>query len=137
MTLAGGWYLYKNTASVIEYYASHGNNEQRVTLAGSSNLLNLFNNESSMDSDTVESIINNPLLTDIQVFRLVDIPVSAKFGFFAFSLESDIPVFSVTDNVLTGATIPVGMSRTMIDLYNTQFAGSSVYFPHMKEDFLQ
>ncbi len=137
VTITGSFYLYKNVASAIEYYASHGNNERRVTIAASSNLLNIFNSESGMKESIVEEIESDSMLEDIQIFRLVSIPVSAKFGFFAFSMESDIPVFSVTDSALTGATIPVGMSRTMIDLYNTQFAGSSNLFPQMRENFLK
>lgn len=137
ITVFGSTYLYKNISSAIEYYAGHGNDERRITLAGSHNILSLFNNESSMNNDTVKDILDNPLLENIQIFRLVDIPVSAKFGFLGFSMESDIPVFSVTDMALTGATTPVGMSRIMIDLYNTQFAGSSPYFPQMRDVFLR
>lgn len=51
-------------------------------------------------------------------------------------MESDIPVFAVTDNVLTGSRIPVGLSRSMIDFYNLQFAGSSPMFPRVTESFL-
>lgn len=137
LVVVGGIYIHKNVASAIEYYAWHENNEARITFASSKNLLNLFHTESGLSEETIQSLESDPLLTNVQVFRLVSIPVSAKFGFFTFALESDIPVFSVTDTALSGAQIPVGMSRTMIDLYNTQFAGSSAFFPQIRESFLR
>lgn len=139
LTITGSFYIYKNVASAIEYYSGHGNNPNRVTISASANLLNIFNAESALSEQKVKEILENPLLENTQVFRLVSIPVSAKFGFFSFALESDIPVFSVTDSALQSRKneIPVGMSRTMIDLYNTQFAGSSAMFPQMKDFFLK
>lgn len=139
LTITGSFYIYKNVASAIEYYSGHGNNPNRVTISASANLLNIFNAESALSEQKVKEILENPLLENTQVFRLVNIPVSAKFGFFSFALESDIPVFSVTDSALPSRKneIPVGMSRTMIDLYNTQFAGSSAMFPQMKDFFLK
>jgi hypothetical protein len=62
--------------------------------------------------------------------------VVAKFSLFSFGLETDIPVFSVTDSAITGSGIPVGISRSMIDFYNIQFAGSSLMFPKVNEAFL-
>lgn len=136
LTIVFGIYIYQNTASAIRYYSSLGDNERRLTIASSSNLLNIFNTESSLSESALNQINNDENLEQIQTFRLVGIPVSAKFGFFSFALESDIPVFSVTDAFLTGSKIPVGMSRTMLDLYNTQFAGSANVFPQMREGFL-
>jgi hypothetical protein len=60
----------------------------------------------------------------------------AKFSLFAFGLETDIPVFSVTDSALSGTGIPVGISRSMVDFYNIQFAGSSEMFPKVDPIFL-
>ena len=89
-----------------------------------------------MNESKLQEILSDENFQNTKIFRLVTIPVSAKFGFFDFGLESDVPVFSVTDSALTGAKIPVGMSRVMLDLYNSQFAGSSAYFPQMKDFFL-
>ena len=89
-----------------------------------------------MNENKLQEILSDENFQNTKIFRLVTIPVSAKFGFFDFGLESDVPVFSVTDSALTGAKIPVGISRVMLDLYNSQFAGSSAYFPQMKDFFL-
>jgi len=62
--------------------------------------------------------------------------VTANFRFFDFTFETDVPIFSVTDTALTGAEIPIGISRMMMDFYNTQFAGSSSLFPKMPSSFL-
>ena len=107
LTIIGSVYLYKNSTSAIEYYARHGNNEKRVTITSTSSVLNIFQSESGMKEKTIQQIQNDPLLENVQVFRLVSIPVSAKFDVFSFSLETDIPVFSVTDSSLSGAEIPV------------------------------
>ena len=72
----------------------------------------------------------------MQSFSLVELPVVAKFSLFSFSLETDIPVFSVTDSAIIGSGIPVGISRAMVDFYNIQFAGSSQMFPKVNETFL-
>ena len=66
----------------------------------------------------------------------MELPVLAKFSLFSFGLETDIPVFSVTDTALSGSGIPVGISRSMVDFYNLQFAGSSAMFPKINESFL-
>jgi hypothetical protein len=63
----------------------------------------------------------------------VELPVTARFSLFSFGLETDIPIFSVTDTALTGASIPVGISRSMLDFYNLQFSGSSPMFPRIDE----
>lgn len=134
--LLSGVFLQKNITSAIEYYASHGESENRVTLSASQNALSIFQKDEGMSDALVNDILGDKLFENIQIFRLVHTPVTAKFGFFAFSLESDVPVFSVTDSVLSGAKVPVGMSRTMLDLYNTQMAGSSAMFPKMRENLL-
>ena len=90
----------------------------------------------SLDTATVKQIETEGRLENVQVFHLVDIPVTANFRFFNFNFETDVPVFSVTDSALTGAEIPVGISRVMMDFYNTQFAGSSELFPQMRSSFL-
>lgn len=131
-----GIFLEKNISTAINYYSHHGNNELKVSFFNSTNLMSLFQKEKWLNEEMVEKISTDTSLEKVQVFRLVHTPVSAKFWFFSFSLESDIPVFSVTDSTLTWAKIPVGISRSMIDLYNTQFAGSSGMFPIMKEKIL-
>lgn len=132
----GAIYIFKNAESAISYYTMPSNEENRLTLSTSNNLLNIFVQENSLSENNIEEILANKNFENTQVFRLVNIPVSAKFGFFDFGLETDIPVFSVTDFALTGAEIPVWMSRVMLDVYNSQFAGSSKFFPQMRDFFL-
>lgn len=129
-------YIFQNISSAINYYSTHGSNPNKLTLYTNSNLLNIFSKENSLNEDKINEIFADENFENTKVFRLVTIPVSAKFGFFNFGLESDIPVFSVTDSALTGAKTPVGMSRIMLDLYNTQFAWSSEFFPQMRDFFL-
>lgn len=136
LTVFGAIYIFKNAESAISYYTMPSTEENRLTLSTSNNLLNIFSQENSLSESNIEEILANKNFENTQVFRLVSIPVSAKFGFFDFGLESDIPVFSVTDSALSGAKTPVGMSRVMLDVYNSQFAGSSAFFPQMKDFFL-
>ena len=37
----------------------------------------------------------------------------------------------MTDGVLVGSGIPIGISRSMVDFYNVQFAGASKIFPSL------
>lgn len=133
-----GIYAYQNTQAVIKHFSYLGNNPNRLIISADTNILNIFSKEEGLPEDKIREIEQDENLENIQIFRLVQIPVSAKFGFFSFSLESDIPVFSVTDSALESKNqkIPVGMSRTMVDSHNTQFAGSSKFFPQMSADFL-
>ena len=133
-----GIYAYQNTQAVIKHFSYLGNNPNRLTISADTNILNIFSKEEGLPEDKIQKIEQDENLENIQIFRLVQIPVSAKFWFFSFALESDIPVFSVTDSALESkkSIIPVGMSRTMVDLYNTQFAGSSKFFPQMSAEFL-
>lgn len=130
-------FLYENTRSALQYYSYDLVDENRFTLRSSSNILNLFGAENKGISDeTIQKLITDERVRDVQVFRLVEIPVVAHFSFFTFKFETDVPVFSVTDGVLTGATVPIGLSRAMVDFYNAQFAGSSPLFPEMNGQFL-
>lgn len=89
-----------------------------------------------MPSTLVSEIESSNRFEKVQSFSLVELPVVAKFSLFSFGLETDIPVFSVTDSALSGSGIPVGISRSMLDFYNLQFAGSSQMFPKVNEKFL-
>lgn len=131
-----GIFIFQNTTSAINYYSRVGKNEKQVSLTTSSNIFNIFQNDYQFEEKDVEKILNDEDLENVKVFRLVNMPVSAKFELFTFELESDIPIFSVTDKFLTGASIPVGMSKTMLDLYNTQIAGSSEYFFTISEKMI-
>lgn len=133
-----GIYAYQNVQAVIKHFSYLGNNPNRLTISADTNILNIFSKEEGLPEEKIQEIEQDENLENVQIFRLVQIPVSAKFWFFSFALESDIPVFSVTDSALENKKniIPVGMSHTMVDLYNTQFAGSSKFFPQMSAEFL-
>lgn len=136
LTIFFGIYLHKNTENAISYYTKNTDNDARVRFSASSNLFSVFHTENNFNENLIEKIQTDPRLEKIQIFRLVNIPVMAKIGFLGFELESDVPVFSVTDSALPNQKNAVGISRTMLDLYNTQIAGSSQMFPKMKEIFL-
>jgi len=133
----GGIYLYQNTKIAVDHFSYGTVDKNRLTITSTDNIFQMFGKTSeSLNTDTVDKIETDERLRDIQVFHLVDIPVTANFRFFNFTFETDVPIFSVTDNVLTGAEVPVGISRVMMDFYNTQFAGSSDLFPQMHSAFL-
>ena len=136
VTIAG-IYLYTNTQITIQHFSYGTVDPKRLTITSTDNVFQLFGKASdSLDTATVKQIETEGRLENVQVFHLVDIPVTANFRFFNFNFETDVPVFSVTDSALTGAEIPVGISRVMMDFYNTQFAGSSELFPQMRSSFL-
>jgi hypothetical protein len=94
----------------------------------------MFSRESVWLPDTlVWELKSDSSLSRIQSYSLVELPVLAKFSLFDFGLETDIPVFSVTDTALTWATIPVGISRAMIDFYNLKIAGTTAMLPKIPE----
>lgn len=101
-------FLYQNTKSALHYYSYDMVDEYRFTLRSSANILNLFGVENKGVSDeTIGRLIADTRIRDVQVFRLVEIPVMAHFSFFSFKFETDVPIFSVTDGALTGATVPI------------------------------
>lgn len=131
-------FLYTNTRTAIHHYTYHLVDKHRLTINASANVLDFLGVWSNNDikKATIDAINRDPRMHNIQVFRLVEIPVVAKFHFFSFQFETDIPVFSVTDGILSWDDVPVWLSRKMIDFYNSQFAGSSWLFPPMNYKLL-
>jgi hypothetical protein len=122
---------------VLTRYSYGSVDEKRFTLNSDTNLFSLFaKNTQRLPTTLATELETSGQFEKIQSFSLVEIPVVAKFSLFSFALETDIPVFSVTDSILSGSSIPVGISRSMVDFYNLQFAGSSPMFPKVNEDFL-
>ena len=130
-------FCYTNVVWVISYYNHSIVNEKRFTISGDSNLFTIFSkNSPGLPKSLVIDLETSHKIEKVQSFSLVELPVLAKFSLFSFWLETDIPVFSVSDNVLTGAIVPVWLSRSMLDFYNLQFAGSSPMFPKITPSFL-
>ncbi|MBX9809131.1 hypothetical protein K2X92_01950 [Candidatus Gracilibacteria bacterium] len=131
------FFCYINVVGVITYYNHSIVNEKRFTISGDSNFFTIFSkNSPGLPKSLVTDLENSAMVEKVQSFSLVELPVLAKFSLFSFGLETDIPVFSVSDSALTGALVPVGLSRSMIDFYNLQFAGSSAMFPQITPSFL-
>lgn len=130
-------FCYQNIAWALSHYSYDIVDEHRFTLRSDSNLFSLFaKSTQGLPSTLVSEIESSNRFEKVQSFSLVELPVVAKFSLFSFGLETDIPVFSVTDSALSGSGIPVGISRSMLDFYNLQFAGSSQMFPKVNEKFL-
>jgi hypothetical protein len=130
-------FSYQNIVGAIARYSYDTVDEHRFTLRSDSNLFSLFaKNNTWLPATLAWELASTNRFEKIQSFSLVEIPVVAKFSLFAFGLETDIPVFSVTDSALSGTGIPVGISRSMVDFYNIQFAGSSEMFPKVDPIFL-
>lgn len=64
-------------------------------------------------------------------FRFIDISVLGKFELFKFSLDIDVPTFSIRES--SGAIDGIGISSKMLKYYNLEFAGSHVFFPVFAE----
>ena len=130
-------FFYQNIVGALTYYNYSTVDERRFTLRSDTNFFTLFSRNSvGLPSGIVDELQSSSRFDRIQSFSLVELPVLAKFSLFSFGLETDIPVFSVTDSALTGATLPIGISRSMVDFYNIQFAGTSIMFPKVTESFL-
>lgn len=131
-------FFYQNIAGALLHFNYNIVDEHRFTLRSDTNFFTLFSKNSSwLPSTLVSELIDSNRFEKIQSFSLVELPVLAKFSLFSFGLETDIPVFSVTDGVLVGSGIPIGISRSMVDFYNVQFAGSSPMFPKVSEAFIK
>lgn len=130
-------FCYQNIVGALSHYSYNIVNEHRFTLRSDTNLFSLFAKSTQWLPATLSSELESSNQFErVQSFSLVELPVVAKFSLFSFWLETDIPVFSVTDSALSGSGIPVGISRSMVDFYNLQFAGSSPMFPKVNESFL-
>ena len=130
-------FCYQNIAWALSHYSYDIVDEHRFTLRSDSNLFSLFaKSTQGLPASLVNELELSSRFEKVQSFSLVELPVVAKFSLFSFGLETDIPVFSVTDSALSWASVPVGISRSMVDFYNLQFAGSSQMFPKVNEKFL-
>ncbi|GAB0174968.1 MAG: hypothetical protein HHAS10_08470 [Candidatus Altimarinota bacterium] len=127
----------KNILRALEYYQYSPLDERRFTLSIDTDIFSLF----SRDSKGIDPIVSKNLENDSEIesitrFTLVEIPVLAKFGMFTFSLETDMPIFAVSDNALTGSHTPMGISQILIDFYNKEFSGTSPFFPLFTKDMV-
>ncbi len=130
-------FFYQNIVSALTYYTYDVVDTSRFTLKSDTNILTLFSkNTPGLPPSLMDTLRQDPRLEDVQAYTLVELPVLGKFSFFQFGLDIDIPTFALTDGYLSGASIPIGISRAMIDFYNIQLAGSSPLFPNLSESFL-
>ncbi len=130
-------FCYQNIAGALSHYSYGTVDEHRFTLRSDSNFFSLFSkNSHGLPATLASELESSSQFERVQSFSLVELPVVAKFSLFSFGLETDIPVFSVTDSAISGSGIPVGISRSMVDFYNIQFAGSAEMFPKINEAFL-
>lgn len=126
------YFLYINLGSWISYYTLDGIDEKRFSITAGSNIFQLFDREKWWISSTViEEIKKDTDIERYREFRFLDISVLWKFDLFKFSLDIDVPTFSIRDSVTW--TDGVGISSRMLKYYNLEFAWSHAFFPVFSE----
>ncbi len=131
-------FLYQNSSKALLYYNYNIIDEKRFTISNDVSYFDMFSRNSNwLPSSLARELEQDRELSHVQSFSLVEIPVLARFSLFDFALETDIPIFSVTDSALTGAEMPIGISRAMIDFYNMKIAGTSSMLQKIPETFMR
>lgn len=126
------YFIYINISSGIAYYTLDGIDEQRFSITAGSNIFQLFDREKWWIPQWVlEQISADKNLERYKEFRFLDISVLGKFDLFKFSLDIDIPTFSIRDSI--GWTDWIGISSRMLKYYNLEFAWSHAFFPVFSE----
>ncbi|MFO0764152.1 MAG: hypothetical protein U0518_04850 [Candidatus Gracilibacteria bacterium] len=139
-------FLYSNIVAFNSYYQLDGVDPRRISITSDTSFFELFGKEKSGLSEEIEMKIKNDPLVDHSYFlTFVEIPVLAQMDIFSFHLATDIPVFGISDEFFSGIStkknsrenIPIGISKSMLEFYNLQVAGSASFFPRMNEYFLK
>ena len=131
-------FLFQNTSKALTHYNYNAINDQRFTLSNDTNYFDMFSRKWVwLPFSLVEELQEDTQLSHVQSFSLVELPVLAKFSLFDFHLETDIPVFSVTDTALSWSSIPIGISRAMLDFYNMKVAWTTAMLPRIPETFIK
>lgn len=139
-------FIYSNIVAFNNYYQLDGVDPHRVSITSDTSFFELFGKEKSGLSEAVErQIKNDPLIDRSHFLTFVEIPVLAQMDIFSFHLATDIPVFGISDEFFAdispkknaGDYIPIGISKSMLEFYNLQIAGSASFFPRMNEFFLK
>lgn len=139
-------FIYSNIVAFNNYYQLDGVDPHRVSITSDTSFFELFGKEKSGLSEAVEiQIKNDPLINRSYFLTFVEIPVLAQMDIFSFHLATDIPVFGISDQFFAdtspkknaGDHIPIGISKSMLEFYNLQIAGSASFFPRMNEFFLK
>ncbi len=139
-------FLYSNIIAFNTYYQLDGVDPRRVSITSDTSFFELFGKEKSGLSQAIETkITQDPLIDHSYFLTFVEIPVLAQMDIFSFHLATDIPVFGISDEFFAGISpkksawenIPIGISKSMLEFYNVQVAGSASFFPRMNEYFLK
>ncbi len=140
-------FLYINTIRIFEYYSIWDVNQDRfeVTKEGWGVLSLLHKDSASIDDSIQTMIAEDDSIQWWYWFTLVELPVVVTMNIFSFTLETDVPVFAVSDNYFckneTTCSLenhmPIGISRLLFDFYNTNLAGSAQFFPRFPEWILK
>ncbi len=108
---------------------------------------NIFNlkwddNDSTLKKDFAD-LAQDPNIKELYKFFIFRYPVTIEINLLGQSIQTDIFVFVADDNVFTKFNvnkntdkIPVWISSSLMDFYNMQVAGTSV-FPKISEDMLK
>lgn len=131
-------FIFQNASRAITYYNYNTIDVRRFTLSNETNYFDMFSRKWVwLPFSLVDELKADNQLSRVQSFSLVELPVLAEFALFDFHLETDIPVFSVTDTALTGSSVPIGISRAMLDFYNMKVAGTAAMLPRIPETFVK
>lgn len=139
-------FIYSNIVAFNSYYQLDGVDPRRISITSDTSFFELFGKEKSGLSEEIEmKIKNDPLVEHSYFLTFVEIPVLAQMDIFSFHLATDIPVFGISDEFFSGIStkknsgenIPIGISKSMLEFYNLQVAGSASFFPRMNEYFLK
>lgn len=142
LLITGVLFFYSNTVRVFEYYSIGTTHPDRFELTKTGWLLSLLGKKDAhIDKTTLEHISKDSNIDRWYAFSLVELPVVVKVGLFQFSLETDIPIFSVSDSYFCkekspcdfSQNPPIGISRSLFDFYNSQLAGTADFFPRFPE----
>lgn len=102
-------------------------------------LIGKQNNAETDIQKKLVALVDNPAFTKAYVFYNFSIPVSAKISIASKDIITDMFIFVLSDNffadkgiVIDTPTIPIALSKTILTLYNTQIANTTL-FPEIPE----
>ena len=126
------YFLYINIHSGIAFYTLDGIDEKRFSITAGTNVFQLFDREKGwIPKSVLDNLQTDTTLERYREFRFIDLSVLGKFDLFKFSLDIDIPTFSIRES--SGWWDGIGISSRMLKYYNLEFAGSHAFFPVFAE----
>lgn len=77
--------LYQNGKKLISYYTYPSQDEYRFQISANTGFFDMFGSGAGrLPSDLITRLSGDPRISSVQTYTLVEIPVTAHIGFFAF-----------------------------------------------------